>query len=228
MISSDNPYSKMQKAHYEGIAPHWGPYLHHNDNPDYWAILLAPLGSGDWAGKYALDFGSGQGRNIVNMLKMSNIERADGCDISPSNNMIVKEKLKNHSGRFELFDVNGIELNGVPSGTYDFVMSTVVLQHICVHSIRMSIMKDIFRVLKDGGIFNFQMGYGGKPGWKTTGYYDDLLEASDTNGALDVSISDPKPLLDDLASIGFKDVTFQIRPPWDDDHVNWIYVKAVK
>ena len=45
------------------------------------------------------------------------------------------------------------ELN---TNEYDFVMSTIALQHICVYDIRYSIMKDIHRVLKDGGVFTAQ------------------------------------------------------------------------
>lgn len=227
-VPPDNPYSKMQKDHYEGIAPHWGEYRNHNDNPDYWYSLMSPLRQGSWNGKRALDFGSGQGRNILNILNMCNIDGADGCDISPSNNKITAEKLKQYSGRFVLYNVNGVELNGVPSDTYDFAMSVVVFQHICVHSIRMNIMKDIHRVMRNGGIFSFQMGFGVNLTRPTCGYHEDRLDATDTNGGLDVSVMDPMDLVRDLEKIGFNRISFEIKSPWDCAHASWIYVKAMK
>lgn len=227
METADNPFSKMQRAVYDGLAPHWGAYRHHNDNPDYWYVLMAPLKAMQTAGKLALDFGSGQGRNVLNMLHMSDVERADGCDISPLNHAVARERLKDHAGRFNLYTVNGVELNGVDGGTYAFVCSTLVFQHVCVHSIRTSIMKDIHRVMVQGGIFSFQMGFG-KCKMPTVAYGEDRFDAKDTNGALDVAVVDPAPLVSDLKSIGFCDVEYEIKKPWDCTHESWIYARARK
>jgi len=61
MIDKNNKYTILQKNHYrEGTSDH----LEHNDNDDYWDILLAPICNVDNKSKKDLDFGCGKGRNI--------------------------------------------------------------------------------------------------------------------------------------------------------------------
>jgi hypothetical protein len=83
------------------------------------------------------------------------------------------EKAKSYASKqgiqTNLFVSNGVDLDIIQSDTYDFVMSTIALQHICVHEIRYKIMEDIYRVLKSGGMFTAQMGYG-SPSPMTVGY----------------------------------------------------------
>jgi methylase of polypeptide subunit release factors len=58
----------------------------HNDNPNYWDILLSDLKDKElWDGKIALDFASGKGRNVTNLLSLCDWERVDGIDISSAN-----------------------------------------------------------------------------------------------------------------------------------------------
>ena len=84
------------------------------------------------------------------------------------------------------------------------VFSTITFQHICSHKIRFSLFKEIFRILKDGGYFSCQMGFGGitlKEGQVVTSgvnYFDNYYTAEGTNGFMDVNILDENNLKLDL------------------------------
>ena len=115
-----------------------------------------------------------------------------------------------------------------------FIVSTIVLQHICVFDIRDSILRDIFRVLKNGGILSFQMGYdkkllddNGKN--KLTKYYENNTTALGTNSSNDVAVQDEKEVINHLKDIGFINIKTKIRNSFSDIiHENWIYVLAEK
>ena len=70
---------------------------------------------------------------------------------------------------------------------YDFVMSTIVLQHIAVYDIRFQYLQEFFRVMKPGGLLSFQMGYG--EGYGKAGYYDNHYHAESTNSAHDTLVT---------------------------------------
>lgn len=217
-------------SHIMAVENHRG----HDSNPDYKNILLkevSNLGNGK-----ALDFGCGIGRNIDNLLKLSSFDVVDGCDISQENIERSYEFLKsNHStSRFNLFTTDGTSLSPILDNQYDFVMSTIVLQHIAVHQIRFSLLQDIYRVMKEGGLFSFQMAQYRSPHIKCAKYFDNAWDASGTNGSFDVTIDNPDDLVSDLSKIGFNNISYQIAPEWDannqcyNNNDNWIYVKAYK
>lgn len=199
----------------------------HNGNPNYWSILLGDVKNNP--NKYenltALDFGCGKGRNVTNLLSLAKWMRVDGIDISEDNINFCKNTY-NQNSKFVLN--NGIDLSDLPSDEYSFVMSTIVFQHLCSRQLRLSIKKEIFRVMKPGGLFSFQMGcFSSYPSFKE--YYDDFYEAPSSNGCFDVTIRDPENLVKDLIDIGFKNVTYEIRESWEDgSHPAWIYVKCYK
>ena len=226
-----NKYSQMQKQHYEANrCPR--NHLFHNENPDYWNILLGDIKDSParWNGKRALDFGCGGGRNVLILHSLADWASADGCDISSMNIRLSQEYLDANcidANKSALFTTNGTHLDGMESDCYDFVMSAIVLQHICVHEIRFSILEDMFRVLKEGGLLSFQMGFGsGAP--DARGYYENYYDACATNSRVDVKVSDPSQVVGDLTKIGFKDISFEIRPSFADRHEQWIFVKAFK
>lgn len=234
-----NEYSEFQKKFYTAETPIMKIQNHnmHNSNPDYWNILLAPLKENpeNWNGKSALDFGCGCGRNLVNMATFPiKWDRVDGCDISEPNCRESESLVGSVAWdtNCKCYPTNGYELDGVPSDTYDFVMSTIVLQHICVHDVRFNILKEIFRVMKSGSMFSFQMGMGKTIGGHTSNfaeYYDNVYEARKTNSGYDVDVSNADYLTDELKQIGFEVKEVKITKSYEDAcHPEWVWVKAVK
>jgi ubiquinone/menaquinone biosynthesis C-methylase UbiE len=239
----NNKYTKMQKEYYNSTADIMAVENHrgHDFNPDYYNLLLKEVYNNPniWNNKRCLDFGCGIGRNVDNLLKLSKWERADGCDLSSENIYRADCFLKscNHNN-YKLFVTDGISLNSLESDFYDFIMSTIVLQHIAVYDIRFKILSDIYRVMKNEGLFSFQMAIYNENKIKCANYYNNSWDASGTNGAFDVSVSDPNYLINDLKKIGYKNITYEIKPEWDanskrymDSNISnskWIFIKAYK
>ncbi len=239
----NNKYTDMQRNFYNATADIMAIENHrgHDSNPDYYGALLdnVKLYPTNWKDKTALDFGCGIGRNIDNLLRLAPWQSVDGCDISSENIVRADDfllKLGYDKSRFNLYTTTGTTLAPIENELYDFVMSTIVLQHIAVHEIRMSLLKDIYRVMKPGGMFSFQMAQYDKAKIKCASYFDNTWEASGTNGAFDVSVNDPQDLVNDLSAIGFTNIEFVIKPEWDANNgcyldspnSKWIFVKAYK
>jgi SAM-dependent methyltransferase len=232
----------MQQEFYDATADIMAIDNHrgHDSNPDYSGILLGDIiGSpGSWAGKSALDFGCGIGRNVDNLLKLASWSNVDGCDISSENIIRANKFLEttHPKDNFNLYTTTGVDLQPIESDQYDFVMSTIVFQHIAVRDIRLSLMKDIFRVMKSGGLFSFQMAQYDRDHIGSAGYFDNTWDAPGTNGRYDVSVENVSDLLNDLLNIGFKGMEYDITPEWDansqtyvsDPHSRWVWVKAWK
>ena len=219
----------MQKNFYAGGT---SDHPEHNANPDYWDILLSDLKNKDlWKGKTGLDFACGKGRNVLNMFSICDWSRVDGIDISQANiDFCVNQYSKSHSSNW--YCNNGIDVSDLKSNEYDFIMSTIALQHIPVYDIRKSLITDLLRTLKPGGLFSFQMGYGEglhSPIGVRSSYYDNSYDASGTNSVHDVRVHKEQDVIDDLTEIGYTDVTTKVKPSYSDSgHEKWIYVKAYK
>jgi len=228
MKNLDRYVTMLNEAYQMGTNNH----PEHNSNPKYWGILLGDIKSDPekWNNKNALDFGCGKGRNVTNMLSLSNWDRVDGIDVSESNINYCKTSYLNQNSNF--YKNDGLNLSDLNDNEYDFIMSTIVFQHICVHELRYKLKEEIYRVLKPQGEFSFQMGYGPLE-WaghtQQRSYFENGYDASNSNGSNDVRVSDPQDLINDLTQIGFKDIVYHIEEPWEDwGHPNWIYVKCYK
>ena len=224
-------YAAMQKIHYETTS-HLMIENHqfHNDNPDYMAILLKPIFGME--GGFALDFGCGHGRNVQSLLAEDVFDRVDGVDISASNiEYATKNILKDgfSSSKFNMMVNNGLDVSVLPRNEYSFVMSTIVLQHICCHSIRFKLFEGLYASMKLGGVLSFQMGFGNTRA-KTAGYFDNDYGAVETNSLHDVQVESEDMIIGDLFAIGFNEenITTNIRPSFRDHHEQWIYVQASK
>jgi len=230
----DNKYTIMQKKYYESTAHLMAETNHiaHNSNPNLWFILFKDCVNFDSNNnKTAFEFGCGCGRNIANLLRM-NFKQADGCDISLKNIKNAKKYLIdefNDIDKSKLYVTNGVELNGVESNKYDYVISTIVLQHISVYEIRYNILKELYRIMRKDGIFSFQMGFDYHPHdiYKIE-YKENNYDAEGTNGYCDVIVTDPNQIIDDLKEIGFKNISCLISEPFCDNHHKWIYVRCAK
>ena len=228
MANKDNNYTQMQKRSY-----HNGTSNHpeHNDNTDYWDILLGDLKDSDkWGGKVALDFASGKGRNVTNLLSLCNWSRVDGVDISEGNIEFCKMLYGTRMSNW--YCNNGVDVSDLNDNEYDFIMSTIALQHIPVYDIRKSLITDLFRTLKPGGLFSFQMGYGEgleSPLGPRSEYYANTYDAHGTNSHHDVRVHNESDVIDDLTNMGYVNITTEVRDAFSDSgHPQWIYVKAYK
>lgn len=239
VVNQDNKYTKMQQEFYDSTADIMAIDNHrgHDSNPDYHGILLSNIveNKDEWSGKTALDFGCGIGRNVDNLAKLADWAYVDGCDIS-SENIVRADKFLStvlDNSNYNLYTTTGIDLQPIASDRYDFVMSTIVLQHIAVYDIRFSIISDIYRVMKTGGLFSFQMAQYNSVIDKAN-YFDNTYDAPGTNGRFDVSIDNPDDMINDLIKIGFSNISYEIKNEWDANHRlyctgdNWIYFKAWK
>lgn len=221
----------MQKNLYENETPRMAEQNHkqHNSNPDYWGILLKPLTEGDWSGKVVFEFGCGCGRNIENILNSVVVKEAHGGDISSNNIEYCKQYVLDNTKKtnFKFFTTDGQTLQPAESEAYDFIFSTIVLQHIPVYNIRKKILTDFYRCAKPGAVISFQMGGAGLAHYAN--YYDNVVQATTTNGGHDVVVTDPQNLVDDLTEIGFKNINYVVRPSWEDSgHSEWVFVTCNK
>jgi ubiquinone/menaquinone biosynthesis C-methylase UbiE len=233
MVDSHNKYSIMQKEQYDRDASYWsindrdhvvGTFDQHNIWQDYDLFLFKNI---DTQSKVALDFACGPGRNIV---KFNNrFKRIDGVDISEINLSNAKIWCQTNNVKVPtLYQNGGTDISVVPSNEYDIIFSTIAMQHICVHEIRFSLLKDFYRTIKSKGFICIQMGFGTNHP-RTVGYYENFYDAPGTNSMCDTRVEDPNQLKNDLEKIGFINFDYDIRPVGPGDgHTNWIFFRAQK
>lgn len=229
----NNKYSDMQKNFYDLTADKMiMNHREHNKNKDYWRILLSDIREDAefWSNKRALDFGCGHGRNIINIFPLADWKAVEGVDISKENIKYAEKNTKHLKKRkydIKFYVNNGYDLADIKSNRYDFVMSTITFQHICVHEIRYNLLSEIYRVMRPGALFSFQMGHG-KKAHNSVGYYENFYDAKGTNSDMDCRVDKEEYLIEDLKKIGFTMIEYQLRTPFSDTHENWIYVKCYK
>lgn len=229
----ENTYSKMQKLFYdnENMSPEdiVGSYKWHENFP-YESQLLFKRGDmrfplfEDTKDKVALDFGCGPGRMVSRMSSL--FKRVDGVDISQR--LLDEAKKLCPNGNF--FLSSGTNLGIAKNNEYDFVFSTIAMQHIAVRSIRLRILESIRKALKEGGKISIQMAFNtdfpfvinkgsfnlGKYKLRILKKYtqnayweEDKVDAKSTNGNCDVGIGyeDIPKVISDFEMF-FDDVSF--------------------
>lgn len=226
----------MQQEQYDRDASHWsvenrdpvvGSFDKHNAWQDYDDFLFK--GVADTAGKTALEFGCGPGRNIVRFNRQ--FKQIDGVDIADTNlkNADIWCRQNGISNMPVLFKNNGVDIAAVADAAYDVVFSTICLQHIPVYDVRFGLLQEFHRTLKSGGALCFQMGF---DNWVRKGfseYYANTFDAIGTNGIHDVCITDIAQIRKDLETIGFGAIETDLRPVGPGDvHHHWLFVRAVK
>lgn len=100
-----------------------------------------------------LDFGCGVGR--LTQALAEHFTRCDGVDIAPS--MLEEARRFNrHGGRiaFHLNDTDDLSL--FPDGTFDFIYSNIVLQHVGPEAAK-TYIREFVRLLAPGGLALFQL-----------------------------------------------------------------------
>ena len=138
--------SNLDTFYHEGTSNH----EEHNNNPNYFNQLLKKISDDPekWTNKTALDFGCGKGRNVINLRNLTSWKCVDGVDISTENIKYCKENYKSPNSKF--FKNNGLDLKDLESNYYDFVMSTIVFQHIPSREVRLNLKKEIYRSISHG------------------------------------------------------------------------------
>jgi ubiquinone/menaquinone biosynthesis C-methylase UbiE len=159
----------------------------------------------------ALDFACGIGRMVERML--NHFEIVDGVDLNKNNIDFAKKYLSENNienDRFSLFQSDGIGVQGI-NKKYDFIYSTIALQHICSHKIRTLIFKDLNKLLKEDGSCCFQMGFGWDNG---INWFDNNYAARTTNAGSDITIPNSDHLnaiTKDFEIMGFKDIRYEFK-----------------
>ena len=238
ILKKDKKYLYMQKVAYQDAANNStynadkkndfvvGSYDEQNKWEDYDKYLMKYVDK-SFQEKIALDFACGPGRNIVKYNKW--FKRIDGCDISQNNLNNAKENLTYHKIPLpNLYVTNGDDLGMEQENYYDFIFSSIAMQHICVYKIRYSILTCMHKALKKGGRISIQMAFGTFRE-NSAGYYENCFNATGTNGSYDTRVEEPNEVKKDLENIGFKEFEYWIRPagPGDAD-TNWIFFTASK
>jgi SAM-dependent methyltransferase len=240
-MKSKIDYRDMQRSYFDAEAKNMGSHNHltHNMNRDLWEVGFAPIASdpGKFKGKNALDFGCGGGRNVSNIASFDLFKRVDGCDISEFNLLEAQKNVKLEFPKLEsnFFQNSGLDCKIETNVKYDFIFSSIVLQHIPVRSIRNMILGDLLSLLTEDGVLSFQMGFSGKkirkmwglpvrPG--SVGYFKEKTNANKTNGDCDVAIDNPFDIVKDLRDLGATEISWRITPSFEDIHPLWIWVQC--
>lgn len=142
----------------------------------------------------AIDYGCGIGRMVGNFG--TSVQRVDGVDLGRQMIDLCCERYP--KSRFWITD--GVSFGEAPTGEYDLVFSTICLQHIPCHTVRMKIVHDACRVLKPHGKIALQMLYFDslpqarryyaniKSTARFSYWQEDAFDAQDTNSCHDVAI----------------------------------------
>jgi SAM-dependent methyltransferase len=229
----DQRVPKLYKAYLQAAERHFQKHAkgmternhsQHNLEPDFWNYMMADLldSPDSFRGELTLEYGCGAGRNLVNMLAIAPIRRADGIDISKDNavNSQAFVESKFGHGRSICLQGNGYSCLPFASEIYSFIMSHQVFIHIPNREIRKEILRDFVRVLRPGGIAVVH--------FKTM---DQAVEYGDNSNSFpkNVTISpDDKELIEfDFLDAGFSEVGIREGLNFVDSELEF-WVRAVR
>ena len=211
-------YKKEFESHHSMVRKN--NHIRRNADPEYWEILLDPIKSNPekWENKVAFDFGCGGGRNLKNLLDLANWKEVHGCDISKPNAEFAEEWVNSiYPNKAKAWESNGKDIQPANPNTYDFIMSSVVLQHISNYSVRFNILNDMYSSLKEGGQISLHY----LDMSESAPYYDNSLDYKNCR------VENKDYLIDDFQKIGFKQITCEIGIDYFTKERSY-YIKATK
>lgn len=199
-------------------------HYNHNLEPNFWRHMIDPVLDNrvKYEGSLGFEFGCGAGRNLVNLLVAGNFARVDGVDISKSNATNVQKFVdqKVGMGKSIVLEGNGYSCLPFPSKSYSFAISHQVFIHIPVRDIRLSILKDLCRILKPKGtvVIHFK-------DMSSSVHYDENHNDFPMN--LTITKDDFPLVRSDFAEAGFSDISLFEETNWVDNNLE-IFVVAKK
>lgn len=198
----------------------------HTNNPEYWDILYGEVKRSpeNWKGAVALDYGSGYGGNIENLHSFGVFDQFIGYELAPKTVALGRKYAGIKGLPAMIYETNGYLLNHTADETVDFATSIVVLQHIALHEIRFRIFKEIFRVLKESGLFSFQMDYNKNQG-KHNNYYSNKWRTGRRQNCI---VTDPQQVIKDLDKVGFVDIKCRASKNPHGTTPGWLFFEAWK
>jgi SAM-dependent methyltransferase len=119
-----------------------------------------------------LEVGCGAGRMTASFARR--FATVYALDVSDEMQNLAKQHLASFSNIHWVLG-DGTDLSAIPSESVDFVFSYLVLQHLPAEDLAMAYVREMLRVLKQGGIFLFQfndaklptMNWKGRLAWGT-------------------------------------------------------------
>ena len=134
---------------------HWDVEAFFASGREDYARFVAPAFtrvSFDPAGKTALEIGAGVGRMTREFAR--HFGRVIALDISPE--MLARgREFHAKCTNIEWVLGDGASLGSIPGGSVDFVFSYIVLHHMPAKELSFGYIRDMLRVLRPGGVFQF-------------------------------------------------------------------------
>lgn len=230
---SEGAFLQRQSDFWNGISQTWslqnknpvvGWYDFHNSFPYYKSHLFR--GIENTKDKVVLEIGCGPGRNLI--LFRDWFSRIDGVDIAPDTLTKARINLTDAGVPIpNLWAMDGKSLPMIADASYDIVFMVISHQHITSRSVRLNLYKEVNRVLKPGGYFCFQTGYGpGHP--RSVDYFTDSYTQEAEFVDKDVRVEDLSVLTKDVESAGFHQTDISLTEPCKDEHPQWLWLRTEK
>lgn len=232
-VVDEQSFLKRQQSFWGNIAKGWslqnknpvvGWYNEHEQFPEYDTVLFRdiPLTGNE----VVLEYGCGPARNIIRWK--DRFKRIDGVDIAPE--CIEKAKINLADARVpepNLWSNDGKTLPMIQDAQYDIVFMVISHQHITSRTVRLELYKELLRVLKPGGYFCFQTGFGpGHP--RSVDYFAESFSTEAEFVDKDVRVEDAEVLKKDLQDCGFTWLDHTLTRTCKDEHPAWIWVRCQK
>lgn len=233
MSVSHDAFLKRQSDFWDNISQSWslqnknpvvGWYDYHNAFKEYDTVLFRNI---PLTGKeIVLEYGCGPARNIVKWK--DKFRRIDGVDIAPG----CIDKAKVHLAAERLPEPNlwvndGQTIPMVQDAQYDIVFCIIAWQHITSWSARKSLLKEFFRVLKPGGYFCWQNGFGpGHP--RSVEYFADTFNTEAEFVDKDFRLEQVEDIQKDIVDAGFMWKEHVFTHTCKDEHPAWFWGQAQK